>query len=97
MAFQAVGGFQSMKKHGPPPCGMNHVGMRAAGTAVETGFASDIWVSRKGGPWAGQQPTVWAASGKAGCVQNTELVVPQVGMQPSKLTPDAEPAQEMGN
>ena len=28
MRSQASMGFQSMKKHGPPPCGMNQVGMR---------------------------------------------------------------------
>jgi len=27
MAFQAVGGFHSMKKQGPAPCGTNSVGM----------------------------------------------------------------------
>jgi len=27
MAFQAVGGFQSMKKQGPAPCGTNRVGI----------------------------------------------------------------------
>ena len=30
MRCQVVGGFQSMKKQGPAPCGMKQVGMRVA-------------------------------------------------------------------
>ncbi|MOA28918.1 hypothetical protein D3C78_1498960 [compost metagenome] len=35
MRFQAVGGFQSMKKQGPAPWGTNSVGMREVGRVVE--------------------------------------------------------------
>jgi hypothetical protein len=33
MRSHAPGGFQSMKKQGPPPCGMNQVGILALAVA----------------------------------------------------------------